>query len=192
MRCHNIVSGILLVLSIIDFALAAPVLVQEKRQAHVDEMHIPKNVMTVLGKRAGEVEKVVEFFKTALGKLFDSSGSHASSDASSAPAYENGLSDFDWYDASYGGIGGHEPMHTMSTDEPDDFGPYEELAGEPPQNPRPSIDEENGPDNGLAGGPAQDPSPPIEGDHGPHHESAEVPAPNPRPSTEGDDSPDEE
>jgi hypothetical protein len=51
MRRYDIVSGILLILSIIDFALAAPVFVQEKRQAWVDVMHIPKDVITVFGKR---------------------------------------------------------------------------------------------------------------------------------------------
>ncbi|KAN0105466.1 hypothetical protein V8E52_010992 [Russula decolorans] len=46
MRWHNIVSGILLILSIIDdFALAAPVSVQEKRQERVDVVHIPKDVI---------------------------------------------------------------------------------------------------------------------------------------------------
>ncbi|KAN0123263.1 hypothetical protein V8E52_003216 [Russula decolorans] len=60
MRRYDIVSGILLILSIIDFALAAPVLVQEKRQASVDVVHIPKDVITVLGKRGSEeVEKLM-------------------------------------------------------------------------------------------------------------------------------------
>jgi hypothetical protein len=50
MRRYNIVTGILLILSI-DFALTAPVLVQEKRQARVDVVHMPKDVITVLEKR---------------------------------------------------------------------------------------------------------------------------------------------
>jgi len=49
MRWYNIASGTLLILSIVDSALAAPVLVQEKRQARVDVVHIPET--TVLGKR---------------------------------------------------------------------------------------------------------------------------------------------
>ncbi|KAN0115599.1 hypothetical protein V8E52_006718 [Russula decolorans] len=54
MRRYDIVSGILLILSVIDFALAAPLLVQENHQACVDVVHIPKDVITVLGKRGDE------------------------------------------------------------------------------------------------------------------------------------------
>jgi hypothetical protein len=61
MRRYNIVSGILLILSIIHFALAAPLSVQEKRQERVDVVHIPKDVITVLGRRWGEdLEKLLE------------------------------------------------------------------------------------------------------------------------------------
>ena len=56
MRRHYIVSGIFLILSIIDFALAAPVLVQEKRQASVDVVHIPKDLITVLWERGEDEE----------------------------------------------------------------------------------------------------------------------------------------
>jgi hypothetical protein len=83
MRRYDIVSGILLILSIIDFALAAPVPVQEKRQACVDVMHIPEGVTTVLGKRGAEddLEHVVEeYFKTV-----DSSDAHASSNSAPGP-----------------------------------------------------------------------------------------------------------
>ena len=51
MRRYYIISGILLILSIIDFAVAAPVLVQEKHQVGVDVVHIPKYSVTMLGKR---------------------------------------------------------------------------------------------------------------------------------------------
>jgi hypothetical protein len=83
MRRYDVVSGILLILSIIDFAefaLAAPVLVQEKRQACVDMVHKPKDVITVLGKRGLEdIEKLVgDFFNTGV-KPIDSSDAHASS-----------------------------------------------------------------------------------------------------------------
>jgi hypothetical protein len=56
-----IVSGILLIVPIIDFALAAPVLVQEKRQACADMADIPEYTVTVLPKRGetfGEIEEV--------------------------------------------------------------------------------------------------------------------------------------
>jgi hypothetical protein len=65
MRRYYIVSGILLILPIINFAVAAPVLVQEKRQAVVDVAHIPKDVITMLGKRGDS-----ETFEELLLKLF--------------------------------------------------------------------------------------------------------------------------
>ncbi|KAN0123184.1 hypothetical protein V8E52_003137 [Russula decolorans] len=84
MQRYDIVSGILLILSIIDFALAAPVLVQDKRQACVDMVHVPRDAIAVLGKRGDEeLEKVAEeYFKTSV-KPVESSDAHASS--SSAP-----------------------------------------------------------------------------------------------------------
>ena len=51
-----IVSGILLIVPIVDFALGAPVLVQEKRQACADMTDIPAYPITLLGKR-GEIEE---------------------------------------------------------------------------------------------------------------------------------------
>ncbi|KAF8490543.1 hypothetical protein F5888DRAFT_1909909 [Russula emetica] len=51
------VFGILLIVPTVDFALAAPVLVQEKRQACADMANIPECPVTVLGKR-GEIEEV--------------------------------------------------------------------------------------------------------------------------------------
>jgi hypothetical protein len=85
MRRHDMVSGILLILSIIDLALAAPVLVQEKRHACVDAVHIPTDVITVLGKRGLEgLEHVLEYFNLKTwGKPIESSDAHAST--SSAP-----------------------------------------------------------------------------------------------------------
>jgi hypothetical protein len=58
MRRYSIVSGILLILPIIDFALAAPVLVQEKRQAGVDVLHTPEDTITMLGKRGDELNEL--------------------------------------------------------------------------------------------------------------------------------------
>jgi hypothetical protein len=85
MRRYDIVTGILLVLSIIDFALAAPLLAQEKHQSRVDVVHIPKDVTTVLGKRwEEELEKLGEEYLKTSGKSIDSSGIHSSS--SSAPS----------------------------------------------------------------------------------------------------------
>jgi hypothetical protein len=87
MRRSDIVFAILLILSIIDFAHASPVLVQEKRQAWVDVENIPRDVITVLGKRgADEVEKLVEeLFGTWDDKPVESSDAHASSSSLAAP-----------------------------------------------------------------------------------------------------------
>jgi hypothetical protein len=57
MRRYHIVSGILLILPIIDFAVAAPVLVQEKRQG-LDVMHISEEAITMLRKRGDELNEL--------------------------------------------------------------------------------------------------------------------------------------
>ena len=77
MRRYYVVSGTLFILSIIDFALAAPLLVQENRQPCVNVVHMPKNVITVLGKRAGE-DLLDEFYKW-MEKQVGPSGAHAGS-----------------------------------------------------------------------------------------------------------------
>ena len=84
MRRYNIVSGILFIFPIIDFVLAAPVLVQEESQAYVDLFHIPKDVTTMLGKRgSGDLENLVlDYFKMSE-KPEESSDTHVLS--SSAP-----------------------------------------------------------------------------------------------------------
>jgi hypothetical protein len=69
MRLYHIVFRILFVLPIIDFAVAAPVLVQEKLQAGVDVMHIHEDAINMLGKRGDE-------FDEFLLKLFEDPGSH--------------------------------------------------------------------------------------------------------------------
>ena len=76
MRRYDIISGILLILSTIDFALPAPLSVQEKRQERVDVVHIPKDVITVLGKHWDEeLEKLGEEYLKTGGKPVDSSDS---------------------------------------------------------------------------------------------------------------------
>ncbi|KAI0274464.1 hypothetical protein BGY98DRAFT_1188510 [Russula aff. rugulosa BPL654] len=127
MRRYDIVTGILLVLSIIDFALAAPVLVQEKHQAHVDAVHIPKDLTTILGKRLDEdLEKLgEEYFKTS-GKSIDSSGTHSSS--SSAPS------------------GPEPPDHGSTNDVP----PTPNLASST-TNPDPSMDPSCSPSSSSQG-----------------------------------------
>jgi hypothetical protein len=83
MRRYDIVTGILLILSTIDFTLAAPVLVQGN-QARVDVVHVPKDLTTMLGKRLGEeLEKLGEEYFTTSGKAVDSSGTLSSSSSAS-------------------------------------------------------------------------------------------------------------
>jgi hypothetical protein len=55
MRWHDILFGTLLTVSIINFALAAPVPVKEKRHACVDAVHAPKDGMNVLEKRGEDL-----------------------------------------------------------------------------------------------------------------------------------------
>lgn len=55
MRRYYMVSGILLILSTVDFAVAAPALVREKSQTGVDVIQIPEGMTTMLGKRVDEL-----------------------------------------------------------------------------------------------------------------------------------------
>jgi len=84
MRRYDIVFAILLIHSVVDFTLAVPVLVQEKRQTCVNVEHIPRDVITVLGKRGSEeMERLIKEFIGTWKTLVESSDAHASS--SSAP-----------------------------------------------------------------------------------------------------------
>jgi hypothetical protein len=78
-RCY-IVSGILLILPIIDFAVAAPVLVHEKRQA----VHIPEDAITMLGKRGDDLNKLFLMFEDHFAKPEESSATRPSSTMSDA------------------------------------------------------------------------------------------------------------
>ena len=66
MRQFDIVFGILLIHPIINFALAAPIAVQENHQTCVDVVHMPRDVISVLAKRwdGEELWKVAEYFKS--------------------------------------------------------------------------------------------------------------------------------
>ena len=79
------VFGILLILSIMDSTLAAPISAKEKHPDCDDKAHIQRDMVTVLEeKRGGEVDAVVgSFEKLGLGD------SHASS-SSALPAPEHG------------------------------------------------------------------------------------------------------
>ena len=83
MRLYDVrvvASGLLLILSTIDSALAAPVLAQEKRQAH-DAVYIPREATTVSGKR-GE-EDLERLLKESFETVDKPESSHAGS--STAP-----------------------------------------------------------------------------------------------------------
>jgi hypothetical protein len=164
MRRYDIVSGILLILSIIDFALAAPVLVQEKRQASVDVVHIPKDVITVLEKRGSEeVEKLVEEYFKAMGKPAESSDSHASS-SSSPPGPDHGSTDV---------VQAPVPLNTPGSSE---YGSDHELTGahalQPNPNPGPWTDSYFDLNYWF---------PPV---HEPENQVEHVQQPNPGPSTD--------
>ena len=91
MRLYNIASGVLLILPIIDFALAAPVLAHGDTLAGVDVVHMHRDVITALGKRVGEGElekAAAEIFDTS-GKSAESSDAHVSS-SSATPAPDHG------------------------------------------------------------------------------------------------------
>ncbi len=75
MRQYDLVSHIFLILSIINFALAAPVLVQEKRQACLDVVHNPEGAIIVLGERGGQEMELTDFLDNWLTKPKESSGS---------------------------------------------------------------------------------------------------------------------
>ena len=79
MRRYYIVSGILLILPIIDFALAAPVLVQEKRQAGFNVLHIPEDVTTMLEKRGDELDELILVYEDHFAKPEEPPATHPSS-----------------------------------------------------------------------------------------------------------------
>lgn len=88
MRWQHIVTRILLIISAIAFALAAPVSVEENNiQTRVDVPNISQSVATVLEKRlAEELEKLGEDYLETSGKSIDSPGTHPpSSTAPSGP-----------------------------------------------------------------------------------------------------------
>ncbi|KAF8502842.1 hypothetical protein F5888DRAFT_1121437 [Russula emetica] len=79
----NIVSGIFLIVPIVDIALAAPVLVQEKRQACANMADIPEYPVAVLGKRGGTFGEIEEVGGKHVENWFvpekESSAAHGSS-----------------------------------------------------------------------------------------------------------------
>jgi hypothetical protein len=87
MRRYDILFGIVLIFSIIDFALAAPVPVQEKPRLYVDVVDTSKDVRTVLRRGVGG-DELEGLFKT-FGNPIESSDTHASS-GSAPPVPDHG------------------------------------------------------------------------------------------------------
>jgi hypothetical protein len=110
MRRYDIVSGILLILSITDFALAAPVPVQGNSQASADVVYIPKDAMAMPRKRGGEeLEELSEQYLKMLEKPIDSSDAHAASSLAQ-PGSDHGSTDV---------VQGPAPNPASSTANPD-------------------------------------------------------------------------
>jgi hypothetical protein len=80
MRRYYTVPLILLILSIINFALAAPVLIPERCQVCVGVARVPKDVITVLRKRGDRLEMMEKLFKD-FDRLWGSSPRLPSSSA---------------------------------------------------------------------------------------------------------------
>ena len=94
MRRHFIVSGILLIFPIIDFAVTAPVLVQEKPRAGLDVAHTPEDVIPVFGKRTDEWSELwLDFLRSDLAKPEGSSAARPSSYHQSSSSPPSGPAD---------------------------------------------------------------------------------------------------
>ncbi|KAI0270233.1 hypothetical protein BGY98DRAFT_937550 [Russula aff. rugulosa BPL654] len=175
MRRYNIVSGILFIIFIIDFALAAPVLVQEKSRACDDVVQVTKDVITVLGKRVEEeLEKLAEGYLKTLGNPVDSSWAHASAESAPSAPDAGRTSVVQAQQAS---------SSASSTTNPD----YA-LVG--PSRPSPAVpqvhevegDSENAGSDGLHGPPPS----PASSEVGLNEGLTEALNPNPGPSTNSD------
>jgi hypothetical protein len=167
MRRYYIVSGILLILPIIDFALAVPVLVQENRQAGVDVVHILEDAVPMLGKRGDDLDELFLLYEDHFAQPEESSAARPSS--SSPPSG----SDPGWTDLK-------QPLPSA----PDGWSPVSSPDHAPP-NPGPSTesghelikwDASPGPSS-LASSTMSDADFELVGAHAP---------PNPGPSTEFD------
>jgi hypothetical protein len=137
MRQHGIIFGILLLLSIIDFALAAPIPLQEDLQPCVD---VPRDVVTVVEKRVDDdlVEKLSAYFE----KWADPPASSSSLALQPGPEHES-TSD----------------MQTSSLPPP---GPEHESTSDAQAPSSPPPGPEHGPMNDEhASGPAPEPAPLI-------------------------------
>jgi hypothetical protein len=89
MHRHHIVSGLLLILPIINFALGAPALapVKQELEAGAVEVHIPEDAVTVLKRRGRDsIERLFANLKISLDPR-PSSSSSSSRPSGPAPAH---------------------------------------------------------------------------------------------------------
>ena len=156
MRRYYIVSGILLILPIIDFTVAAPVLIQEKRHVGVDVVHIPEDAITLLGKRgdADDLDELLRIYEDHFAKPEESSAARPSSAMS---------------DADYELVDAHAPPNPGTSTESGHELP--EVHAPPPTQVFPTWFHPDHADYGLMGA---------------HSSLPNVGPSNPRPSTEFD------
>jgi len=123
MHRYSILSRILLILSATNLALAAPVLVQEKRPACVDVVHVPKDVITVLGKRMDEFRGWLDIARLLVHPL-EESGSESGSDFGSEFSSE--------FSSEHGSMESHtsDPGRESMDVEPDALPPNPEWSTE--------------------------------------------------------------
>jgi hypothetical protein len=84
MRPYYVVSGILLIPPIIDFAVAAPVLAQEKPRASVDGVYIPEDATTILKRVDDWSELWADYLKFDHAKAAKAEESSAAGPSSSS------------------------------------------------------------------------------------------------------------
>ena len=166
MRPYDVVSQIFLILSIIKFALAAPVLVREKRQACLDVVHNHEDAITVLGKRGGEPE-LLELWPKIMEDYIPKPESSGSVPFNPVHEETNVVD---------------RPPPNPATSNPD-HGATNAVDG-PPPGWDPAMSTES--DRESMGVHAPSSSPVLESWFNPHDESmgAHAPRPNPGPSTE--------
>ncbi|KAF8502863.1 hypothetical protein F5888DRAFT_1667675 [Russula emetica] len=124
---YCIVSGITLILLIIDFAIAAPVLVQEKRQVGVNLVQMPEDAITMLRKRGDDFNKIFLVYEDHFAKPEESSAARPSS---SSPPSEP---DHGWTNVEHPPPSIPEKSPTMSDAD------YEIVEADALPNPGPST-----------------------------------------------------
>ena len=136
---YNIVSGILLILSITNFALAVPVQVQEKRQPSADVVDVPRDGIPVFEKRGGEM---LEQLTGYLERLKDP---HASSGSAPAGPEHGSIND----------VQASKPPNPEPSPQENSVANGPHVGGVQPPKPGPSPQEKS-----VANGHQVDPGPP--------------------------------